>query len=246
MRLLRIFLVLLVLCSFKVALAYEIQPTEQLPQVVLKENFIQLSTGRIQATLLENGEERKYRIEPKEIPSGVRLPAGKISYEVFIPNGLRYSRQSQVWINIFVNGEYYTQVRCSFLIRVYENMVVAARQIRPEKPITADDLKIEEREIGTRTATYFTDTKDVLGKVVSRLTTPGTVIYEHNLWQRIVISQGDKVVIQYDINGIKVNAEGRAMGRGRIGEKISVQNLASKKVVRATVVDAGIVEVKDT
>ena len=59
----------------------------------------------------------------------------------------------------------------------------------------------------------------------------------------IVIESGVNVTIISSKNGIKISAAGIAMQRGRIGKIIRVRNAASKKVLRAKVIDARTVEI---
>ena len=96
---------MMVFTSSSEAAELVIRPTEQLPQVVVRENFIQLATTKLESVLRENGEVRRHKIEAVNVPAGARLPAGRIDYETFIPNGIRYGNRTQVWININVNGE---------------------------------------------------------------------------------------------------------------------------------------------
>lgn len=59
-----------------------------------------------------------------------------------------------------------------------------------------------------------------------------------------VVNAGGKVTILYRSNVLEVTATGTAMEPGIKGQDIRVQNDASKKVVHATVLEAGIVGVK--
>lgn len=245
----RRFVIFLLLASFFVvpvpvseaAMPIVIKPTAQLPQVVARENFIQMATGKIQATLLENGENRRFRIEPVVVPAGVRLPNGHIEYEVFIPSGLRYGRRMQVWINISINGQRYTQVRCTMLVHVYERMVVTTHQMSPEEVFTANDVRLEEREVGADSRTYFTNVDDVIGRTPIRTVPQATVLYSHTIRYPILIRQGDKIKIKAKVNGIEISVDGVARGNGRLGEWISVQNAVSGKLIRGKVIDANTV-----
>lgn len=215
-----------------------IKPTAQLPQVVVRENFVQLATGKIQATLLDNGETRRFRIEAVSAPAGMRLPSGEISYEVFIPAGLRYGLPMQVLINVDVNGQRYSQVRCTMRVRVYEHMVVTSHQLRPEEVISASDVRLEEREVGANSHTYFTKVEDVVGLTPIRSVPQATVLYTNTIRQPIVMRQGDRIKIKARVNGIEISVDGIARGNGRVGEWINVQNTVSGKIVRAKVVDS--------
>lgn len=229
--------------SLSEAAELAIRPTEQLPQVVVRENFIQLATAKLESVLRENGEVRRYKIEAMNVPAGARLPAGRIDYETFIPNGIRYGNRTQVWINININGEKYTQIRCAMKISVFEKMITAGHQLVPEKPLTMEDIRFEEREIGLRNYVYYTKAEDVLGKVVNKAVTEGAILYRHLLWGPVVIEPGMPVTIRANVNGIQVSAEGVARSKGRVGQNVRVLNSTSQKIVIAKVIDANTVSI---
>lgn len=229
------------LCSQAAQL--EIRPTAQLPQVLVKENFVQLATAKLENVLQENGETRRHEIRATNVPAGTRLPAGRIDYELIIPNGIRYGNRTQVWINIKINGKHYTQIRCVMQILVYEKMLTAARQIQPETPITSADLRLEEREIGVNNYKYFTKLEDVLGKVTARAVSEGKVLYKHNIGEPNVIEPGNPVTIKALVNGIEIETEGISKSKGRIGQSIRVQNLSSGRIIMAKVIDANTVSI---
>lgn len=233
-----LFSLLVVPSASEAAAPIVIKPTAQLPQVVVRENFVQLARGKLQAVLLDMGETRRFRIEDITVPAGIRLPSGNIEYEVFLPSGIRYGRRMQVWINVDVNGRRYTQVRCTMMVRVYEKMVTAARQISPEEVLTSADLRLEEREVDSSNRLYYTDINDVVGLTPVRTVTQGAVLFRHAIRQPIVIHQGDKVKIKAKVNGIEITVDGTARGTGRIGDWINVQNTVSGKIIRAKVLDA--------
>lgn len=218
-----------------------IKPTPQLPQVVSRELLTQLARGKIEVAMIESGETRRYKIEATSVPAGVRLPPGKIDYEPYFPSGLRYGKRMQVWINIDVDGKRYTQVRCTMIVRLYEKMVVASRQISPEEVLTQADVRLEERELMPDSRAYYTNVDDVLGLTPKRTMTQGMIFYKLSLQQPMVIKQRSNVKIKAVVNGIEVSVDGVALGNGRIGEFISVKNTVSGKIIRAKVVDANTV-----
>ena len=60
--------------------AVEVKPTPQLPQAVVRENFIQQATKAIQETMAERGDNRRYTIQAVNVPAGLRMPWGKVTY----------------------------------------------------------------------------------------------------------------------------------------------------------------------
>ncbi len=243
--LVKLLLVIVVLFPVSVSkgAGVSVQPTAQLPQVVVRENFIQQAIICIDAAMAEGGEERRHTIEPIIVPAGLRLPEGKITYSGSIPNGIRFAKGTQVNLDVLLNGRKYTTVKCSMRIRVYDNMVVAAKQLRQDQVLTASDVKIEEREDTGANWKYYTDVNEVIGKVPIKGIGQGQIINNHVIQFPVCIMRGDKVNIHANVNGIVVSAEGVAMENGRKDRYISVKNVLSGKVIRAKVIDENNVEV---
>ena len=214
-----------------------VQPTPQLPQVVVRENFVQIATAKIKETLEANGEQRRYEIEAVTVPAGLRLPPGRITYEPFFPVGMRFGKPMQVRIDVMIDGKKYTQIRCSMRLHVYEQVVTAARQLQPEQLLTRDDLRIEEREDDGSVMKRYTSIDQLLGKVVSRVTPQGTIINSGIVKNPVVIKAYTKVYISADINGVQVATEGMAMENGRLGMYIGVKNVTTGRIVRGKVID---------
>ena len=223
--------------------AVTVQPTEQLPQVVVRENFIQQATKCIEDALAEAGETRRHTIDPVIVPAGLRLPEGNISYASNIPAGIRFAKGTQVNLDVLVNGKKYTTVRCSMRIRVYDQMVTAAKQLRQEQVITASDVKLEEREDTGANWRYFTDVNEVIGKVPTKSIGQGHILNSSIIQYPICIRHGTKVMINANVNGILVSTEGIAMENGRKDRYIAVKNAVSGKILRAKVIDENNVEV---
>ena len=243
--LINIFLVVFLLLPISVSEGAEVsvRPTAQLPQVVVRENFIQQATNCIKNAMAEAGETRRYTVEPMIVPAGLRLPEGQITYGGSIPNGIRFAKGTQINLDVMVDGKKYTTVKCSMRIRIYDNMVVAVKQLRQDQVLTAADVRLEEREDKGANFVYYTDVNDVIGKVPIKGIGQGQVINNHIIQYPICLRRGDRVSINANINGIVVSTDGIAMENGRKERYISVKNLNSGRVIKAKVIDDKNVEV---
>ena len=241
---LRVFcLVALLLVALLPTAAQAQTANERFPQLVLRENFEQLATDRLEQALTEAKETRRHTIEAVRVPMDTRLPAGNITYEVLIPNGLRYRSMMPVYIEININGAFYRRITCTMRVHVFEKMVTAAQPLQPEKPLTTADLRVEERELENVTYQYFTEPEEVTGKVLNRLVREGTVLSPNMLRNPIIIFTNAMVNLVVDYNGVKVKTEGIALQAGRAGDVIRVRNTRSGRTVQGHILDAQNVEV---
>ncbi|WP_027405996.1 flagellar basal body P-ring formation chaperone FlgA [Anaerovibrio sp. RM50] len=220
-----------------------VAPTEQLPQVILREQLIQQATIGIEDYLQTGGETRRHTIEEINTPAGLRLPQGRITYRTTLPNGVRLGKGTQVNVDVLLNGSKYATMRCLMRVRAFDQMVTANKQLIQGTEITAQDLRIDEREYKGENWTYFTDIKQVIGKVARRGIGQGEIITSRNIQNPVIIHSGDLIDLSAVVNGIRVTTQGKALENGREGEYINVKNLSSNKVVRGKVIDKNNVEI---
>ena len=130
-------------------------------------------------------------------------------------------------------------------IHIYDNICVAAKPIQPNVPISADDIRMEEREIGTRGKNYFFSKDDAVGKVVMRSVNIGQPLLQSMLKWPVIIEPGAPVVIMTNVNGVMVKMDGMALESGRLHQRIRVRNNSSRRVVLGRVVDENTIEVEN-
>ncbi len=214
-----------------------------LSQKIIDKNLEQQAVMHLEQVLKEQGESRRYVIESVRIPKQLRLPPGNITYDVNIKNGLRYHNMIQVTVHVLVNGEEYTAVNCTMRVRVYEPMVSAAKDILPEVPIIASDLRNDEREVDSRALKYYTSPEQIIGKVSNRLIKVGTILKPSMLRGPIIMYAGDEITLISNYNGVQIKTPGIATQPGREGIIIKVKNASSGKVLKGRVLDAHSVEI---
>ena len=216
---------------------------DKYPQILVKENFTSLAEEKILEELDKLGEKRRHTLALTRSPRTMRCPAGKLNVSAHIPRDIRYGGITPVYVSVYVDGELFRRVICYYRINVYGNVVVAKHDLALEKELTAEDLRIAEKEIADRADEYLTDVADALGKVPSRVIHEGTPITKNMLQNPLVVEVGAPITILSDRGGIRVQVEGFALMRGRIGSIIRVRNAKSRKVMRGRVIDASTVEI---
>ena len=88
--------------------------------------------------------------------------------------------------------------------------------------------------------------KDINGLVGTRLTRPlraGQAIYSPYVKRPKLLKRGDHVTMIASFGGLKVSASGKIMRPAGLGDRVQVQNIKSKKMLQAIVVDASTVRV---
>ncbi|WP_157730008.1 flagellar basal body P-ring formation chaperone FlgA [Bacterioplanes sanyensis] len=124
------------------------------------------------------------------------------------------------------------------------NMVTLKRPLASDQVITNKDVRLARLDAGEQTKGYYAAIEQVLGQKAKRSLRPGTVLSEDMLSLPDLIQRRQRVTIQVDRPGIRVEMPGEALSSGHLGESIRVRNLQSRRIVEATVVEAGLVQVR--
>lgn len=218
---------------------------QKYPQVITPSTVESLIMEHVDELMAEAHETRRYTVDVVHIPKNIRAPEGELSYSVTTPNGLRYSSNTAVYVEIFVDGVSFRKVSCKASVHIYDMVCVAARPIQPNTPITREDVRLEEQDIGSRGKNYFLTIDEVIGRVVSRRMNIGQPMMQAMLKWPELIEPGAPITIITDMKGVKIKTEGTALEAGRLHERIRVRNNNSRKVIRARVIDANTVEVEN-
>ena len=213
------------------------------PQVIGSEQFVELARQKIEERFAATGDERRHELQLMRSPQAMRLPAGEVTCAASLPKDLCYTGNTPVQMDVFLDGKFYRKAVCYYRLKIFESILVAAKDIKLEQALTQADVRVEEREVTADSSAYVHDFKEVLGKVPSRVIKAGQEIRVDFLQMPLVIESGSPVTLLVNRGGIQAKAEGIAMQKGRIGKIIRVRSARSGKVLRGKVIDAATVEI---
>lgn len=83
------------------------------------------------------------------------------------------------------------------------------------------------------------DAEAVIGQAARRALRVGAPVSAHDVGAAMVVRAGDTVTVTYDAEGVSLSLQGKAMAAGGVGDTITVQNTASKRIVQALVSGPG-------
>lgn len=122
-------------------------------------------------------------------------------------------------------------------VRVYDQVVVAARPLGRQETLSAKDLRLERREITSRAAQIFTRLEDVVGKQSTRSIPSDDVITANAVERPTLLKRGSPITLVFDSGSLRVETQGVAEEGGKMGDLIQVKNPASGKQLRGVVLD---------
>lgn len=83
------------------------------------------------------------------------------------------------------------------------------------------------------------DPEMVIGMAAKRALRAGATVSARDVGAAQVVRNGDIITVVFEADGISLALQGKAMGSAGVGESLSVQNVASKKVIQAMVTGPG-------
>lgn len=116
-------------------------------------------------------------------------------------------------------------------------------------PLTRGDvideshLSLQKLNVGNLSGGYIDEPNKVLGLELKRNIKAGVPIRQSYLRQPQLIQRGDSVTIESFFSGVRVITEGEALSDGRLGQRIRIRNEASKRIIKAEVISAGLARV---
>jgi len=135
-------------------------------------------------------------------------------------------------------------VQVPFKVFTKKELFVLKRASQKGDIIGAADIIMRETYTNGKMAGYPACADDVIGKALKRDVSGNTVITDQVLEDKIAVKKGEMVIIIAESNKIVVQAKGKAVDKGRIGETIRVKNIASGKELTAKVVSGNAVKVE--
>ncbi len=117
--------------------------------------------------------------------------------------------------------------------------LIAARAIIGSSIVGEADIRFARRTIEGA----LTDPASVVGREARVTIYAGRPIRAGDLRAPALIERNDIVRLRYRSGGLIIEADGRALGRGAAGERISVMNLTSRTTLSGLVRENGYVEV---
>lgn len=136
-------------------------------------------------------------------------------------------------------------ILCTFLLaltasNVSAQTIAAAQTIRSKSIITAADLIV----LATIVSGALTDAEQIIGMEARTVLYPGRPIRSRDIGPPALVERNEIVTITYVRGSLFLSAEGRALGRGGLGERIRVMNLSSRTIIIGTVTASGEIRIK--
>lgn len=176
-------------------------------------------------------------------PESVTIPAGILDYRLENRIDPGHLGRQSLAVSLLVNGREQARLRLSANLQRLGEVVLTTRRINRGEVLTAADLMVHRREIGSLGGGAVADPQMAVGKQLRTSLQAGAVVFENLLENPPVVRRGDRVRIVADNGRLRVSTLGEAREIGAKGDLIRVRNLSSRQEIQAMVIDSGTVAV---
>lgn len=195
---------------------------------------------------IEDFVERQFpglriQIEEIEMPQEVVLPLGDVEIRVNDRNPPAHLRGSTLRLDFYVDGSVKGSQWARVTATAVGEVAVLKRSLDYGETLTASAVALEKRELKVLDD-YFASLDLVLGAVARKKLTVGEIVQRRDIREALMVKRGDVVTLLAKGPRFTLSTSARARDNGSRGDSITVENLDSRQVVQARVVDAGVVE----
>lgn len=124
-------------------------------------------------------------------------------------------------------------------IRRNQNVLILNRGISAGETIGAADITTAQRDVARIAGAALADPAAAVGRVARRTLSAGSLLAANDLVAQRLVRRGDSVALVSRFGGVEVRVAGKALADAGENERVSVENLSSRKIVQGTVAATG-------
>lgn len=118
---------------------------------------------------------------------------------------------------------------------LHAETLLAARTVKSNTVLTADDVVVGQHSVpGT-----LQDAGSAIGRETRVVLYAGRSIRPEDLGPVTIIDRNQVISLVFQSNGLTIQAEGRALGRGGVGDTLRVMNMSSRTTVTGQISETG-------
>lgn len=181
------------------------------------------------------------RIEDPATPRAVAVPEGEPELRADAP-ARRLLGLVPVAVEVWAGERRLARLLLSYRVRATGPVVRAARALKAGETLRADDVTAETVDLSGAPEDALTDPEAAVGRTVVRETPAGAVLRRESVIRAAAVKRGAPVTLLARVGAVEARAAATSREDGAPGEVITVQNLNSKRLVKARVLDDAQVE----
>ncbi|MBR9982788.1 MAG: flagellar basal body P-ring formation protein FlgA [Desulfatitalea sp.] len=218
------------------------------PVKVLR-NHKSISPERIAAVVRDHIQKyapwsaEQMTIRPIQYNQSHRVPPGEVAFRVTAPKHVAWVGAVPFRVQILVDGQTVQRASVPTYIEVWQDVLLAAKPLGRNQPITAEDVKIERMNMARVPTSAILDMGQAVGRRANRPIAVNSVLRSDQMDLPPVIRRGDVVQVVAESDTLRITTQAVAQDSGGVGEMIRVMNARSRQNIHAEVVNGQTVRV---
>ncbi len=192
-----------------------------LAQMSLENDSIEVSNGQI---------DRRLRLNKCSLP----LQAFSPGYE---------ARRGLSTVGVRCEDDQPWSLYVPVTVKIYKEVAVLKKPVERNRPLNMEDIVFEKTDVNRLSSSYFTEAAELKGKILTQNLPGGTILTQHLVKSPMAIKRGQLVTLIARNDVIEVRAEGKALSRGAVGERIRVKNLKTDRIIEGVIVNNHLINV---
>ncbi len=176
----------------------------------------------------------KFKIRNFSIRGLGVYPDGNLSLTV-CDNNNNIKGRTSLYVRVRAGGRNYGRISLSGWVDVFDTAFCASRNLERGTVLSLNDVHREKVNISKISGNYFTDSGEILGKVLKTGLVRGRCITSDMVKNPALVHRGDLVKMIAASGSLKIVTSGIAKSDGRLNDQIRVENIRSGRVVYAVV-----------
>ncbi|WP_296248839.1 flagellar basal body P-ring formation chaperone FlgA [uncultured Stenotrophomonas sp.] len=124
-------------------------------------------------------------------------------------------------------------------VRREQQVLVLARGVAAGETLAAADVSSVKRDTARLAGAVLLNPEAAVGRVARRALSAGSLLSATDLVAPRTVRRGDNVALVSRRGGVEVRMAGKALGDAGEGERVSVENLSSRRVMQGIATPAG-------
>ncbi|MEJ5300779.1 MAG: flagellar basal body P-ring formation chaperone FlgA [Thermodesulforhabdaceae bacterium] len=165
------------------------------------------------------------------------VPAGERTINVSSASQELTGGNTTLTFQVMVDGRPAQTFNVTGTVDLYDDVLHVVKNIQKGTVIQAEDLMVKRAKVTDNPKDYAKKELDAVGKRALKdfaANEPVKISYVDN---PIVVNKGDIVRLVVSRPGLNLTAKGEAKTDGRIGDRVKVMNLSSKKIIQGWIKD---------
>ncbi len=126
-------------------------------------------------------------------------------------------------------------------IRVWQEVLVSRGALSRGDTLTEQDVMVQKMDISQVGGRFLHSATQVVDMELRRSLAPGVIVTLNMLQAPRIVGRGDRVSLIAKAGNLTVQVAAKALSAGAVGDHISVENIATQRIVQGVIMASGVV-----